>query len=806
MNKRHRIWAIASVLSLLLVLFPSWSPAAATPTGLTGIAGNQSVALSWTLPDTTSFPFSFNGTTYNEVYVGSNSFLTFGGGSTSLSNFGASNPNFPSVHICAGDWSFQTVQFRIDNSVTPNQLRIRFQGTSSTSGGSTPNMIYEAVFFRDMPYFDLLVGTYNACGFTSSKLLTNGASLAAPVSFAANTNWRITGLSASLNGNTSTWLGNSNASVAANSNGWMALNTVSRDDSFVSSRLRPSSYLVQASSNGGASWANSVDTNSTTTSYTYRSLSNGTPYVFRVAPYYSNTAITGEWSSQSPSYTPASFPPGQPTSLVSTSGNGRATLSWVAPSSVGDSAISGYRIEYSSNGGGSWLTLNSNTWSTSTSQTVTGLTNGTSYSFRVAAVNSSSTGSYSATASATPALVPPGQPTSLVATSGNGQVSLSWVAPSSVGDSAISGYRIEYSSNGGGSWLTLNSNTWSTSTSQSVTGLINGTSYSFRVAAINSSATGSYSASATATPTLVPPGQPTSLLATSGNGQVSLSWVAPSSVGDSAISGYRIEYSSNGGGSWLTLNSNTWSTSTSQSVTGLINGTSYSFRVAAINSSATGSYSASATAVPKDPNLPAAPSTLTASPGDGQTVLQWSPVASPYLNGYRIEYSSNLGSSWWTVTSNTYSTSTTRTITGLTNGTSYMFRVAAVANYYGRGDFVSASVVPTRSVTTSQNKSTTINSKTKTPKTKYVSKNFASGNTRLSLSSVMQSAKIGMSGMRSLSGSIQSYFGEPCRVSGKTVLRGDRESSCVVRVTMKKSDGSTVVATVTIRGSARTKN
>ena len=610
MNKRHRIWASASVLSLLLVLFPSWSPAAATPTGLTGIAGNQSVALSWTLPDTTSFPFSFNGTTYNEVYVGSNSFLTFGGGSTSLSNFGASNPNFPSVHICAGDWSFQTVQFRIDNSVTPNQLRIRYQGTSSTSGGSTPNMIYEAVFFRDMPYFDLLVGTYNACGFTSSKLLTNGASLAAPVSFAANTNWRITGLSASLNGNTSTWLGNSNASVAANSNGWMALNTVSRDDSFVSSRLRPSSYLVQASSNGGASWANSVDTNSTTTSYTYRSLSNGTPYVFRVAPYYSNTAITGEWSSQSPSYTPASFPPGQPTSLVATSGNGRATLSWVAPSSVGDSAISGYRIEYSSNGGGSWSTYDSNTWSTSRTRTV----------------------------------------------------------------------------------------------------------------------------------------------------------------------------------AWLT------------------NGTSYVFRVAAINSSATGSYSASATAVPKDPNLPAAPSTLTASPGDGQTVLQWSPVASPYLNGYRIEYSSNLGSSWWTVTSNTYSTSTTRTITGLANGTSYMFRVAAVANYYGRGDFVSASVVPTRSVTTSQNKSTTINSKTKTPKTKYVSKNFASGNTRLSLSSVMQSAKIGMSGMRSLSGSIQSYFGEPCRVSGKTVLRGDRESSCVVRVTMKKSDGSTVVATVTIRGSARIKN
>ena len=695
------------MLSLVLVLFPSWSPAAATPTGLTGTAGNQSVALSWTLPGGAGFPISFNGTTYNEVFVGSNSYLTFGGGSSSYSGLGTSNPALPSVHICAGDWSYQTVQFRIDNSVTPNQLRIRYQGTASRYEASTPNMIYEAVFFRNMSYFDLLVGTNNACSVSSSKLLTNGSTLSTPVSFAANTNWRITGLSASLNGSTSSWLGSSNSSVPANSNGWTALVTASADDSFVSSALSPT-YAVQVSSNGGSSWGSSLLTNSTSTNTSVTGLTNGTSYVFRVAPYYSSSATTGQWSSQSPSYTPASFPPGQPTSLVATSGNGRATLSWVAPSSVGDSAISGYRIEYSTNGGGSWLTLNSNTWSTSTSQSVTGLTNGTSYSFRVAAINSSATGSYSASATAVPVAVPPGQPTSLVATSGNGQVSLSWVAPSSVGDSAISGYRIEYSSNGGGSWSTYDSNTWSTSRTRTV--------------------------------------------------------------------------------AWLT------------------NGTSYSFRVAAINSSATGSYSASATAVPKDPNLPAAPSTLTASPGDGQTVLQWSPVSSPYLNGYRIEYSSNLGSSWWTVTSNTYSTSTTRTITGLANGTSYMFRVAAVANYYGRGDFVSASVVPTRSVTTSQNKSTTINSKTKTPKTKYVSKNFASGNTRLSLSSVMKSANIGMSGMRSLSGSVQSYFGEPCRVSGKTVLRGDRESSCVVRVTMKKSDGSTVVATVTIRGSARTKN
>ena len=650
------------------------------------------MALSWTLPGGAGFPISFNGTTYNEVFVGSNSYLTFGGGSTAYSSLGVSNPGYPSVQICAGDWSYQTVQFRIDNSVTPNQLRIRFQGSADRSENNSFPMIYEAVFFRNMPYFDLLMGTYSACTFTSSKLLTNGSSVSTPVSFAANTNWRITGLSASLNGNTSTWVGSSNASVAANSNGWTALSTGSRDDAFVSSALSPT-YAVQVSSNGGSSWGSSLLTNSTSTNTSVTGLTNGTSYVFRVAPYYSSSATTGQWSSPSPVYTPAIVPPGQPTSFVAVSGNQQATLSWVAPSSVGDSAIAGYRIEYSTNGGVSWLTATSHTWSTSTTRVVTGLTNGTSYAFRVAAINSSSTGSYSSTSSAIPNIAPPGQPTSLVATPVNQGVTLSWVAPSSVGDSAIAGYRIEYSSNGGVSWSISTSNTRSTSRTYSVT--------------------------------------------------------------------------------WLT------------------NGTSYAFRVAAINSSSTGSYSATVNMVPKDPDTPPAPSTLTASPGDRQAVLQWSPVSSRYLSGYRIEYSIDSGSSWWTITTNTYSTSTKRTITGMDNGRSYMFRVAGVDSYYGRGEFVLASVVAKGNATKS--------------KTKYVSKRFTSGNTQLTLSSVMKSAKIATSGMKSISGSVQSFNGEPCRVSGKTVLRGDRESSCVVRVTMKKRDGSTVVATVTIQGSARTK-
>jgi len=79
-------------------------------------------------------------------------------------------------------------------------------------------------------------------------------------------------------------------------------------------------------------------------------------------------------------------------------------LSWTAPSSNG-AAITDYAVQYSSNAGSSYTTF-SHAASSSTSLLVTGLTNGTAYVFRAAAVNSAGTGDYSsATASITPATV-----------------------------------------------------------------------------------------------------------------------------------------------------------------------------------------------------------------------------------------------------------------------------------------------------------------------------------------------------------------------------------------------------------------
>jgi hypothetical protein len=91
--------------------------------------------------------------------------------------------------------------------------------------------------------------------------------------------------------------------------------------------------------------------------------------------------------------------PAAPTGLSATAGNTQATLSWTAASN-GGSNITDYLVQYSTDNS-TWTTFADGT-STATSATVTGLTNGTLYYFRVSAINAVNTSSASSTASTTP--------------------------------------------------------------------------------------------------------------------------------------------------------------------------------------------------------------------------------------------------------------------------------------------------------------------------------------------------------------------------------------------------------------------
>src|SRR5437867_2545850 len=226
-----------------------------------------------------------------------------------------------------------------------------------------------------------------------------------------------------------------------------------------------------------------------------------------------------------------------------------------------------------------------NSGSTATTYSDTGLAAGTTYTYRVSAINSVGTGSPSSNASATTLAVAPSPPTGLTATAvSSSQINLSWTAPNN-GGSAITGYKVERSTDGGSSRSTLVANTGSTATTYSDTGLAHTTTYTYRVSAINSVGTSPPSNGASATALAIAPSPPSALGATAvSSSHINLSWAPPTDNGGSAITGYMIERSANGGSTWTTMVSNSGSTATTYSDTGLAAGTTYTYRVSAINS------------------------------------------------------------------------------------------------------------------------------------------------------------------------------------------------------------------------------
>jgi len=202
----------------------------------------------------------------------------------------------------------------------------------------------------------------------------------------------------------------------------------------------------------------------------------------------------GQGSGSSIAATTRASAPGAPTGLAGTGGDTQAALAWTAPSSDGGAAITGYVIEYTPSGGSATTV---STGVTSPSFTLSGLTNGTAHSIRVAAVNSVGQGSYSSAVSVTPAGVP-GAPTALAATSGtDSAVPLAWTAPASNGGASITGYVVEWTPSGGSASTV---STGSASTNYTKSGLTNNTEYGFRVAAVNSVGQGAWSSSVTGRP------------------------------------------------------------------------------------------------------------------------------------------------------------------------------------------------------------------------------------------------------------------------------------------------------------------
>lgn len=272
-----------------------------------------------------------------------------------------------------------------------------------------------------------------------------------------------------------------------------------------------------------------------------------------------------------------------PTGVSAVGENAQAKVTWSAPVSSGATPITGYTV--SSNPGGFVCSTTS-----AKDCTVTGLMNGTPYSFTVFATTDSGKSAPSVPSNTvTPTAPVPGAPLAVSAQPGNGQVKVSWSAPKAGGAATITGYSV-LSSPGGFACTTTGAKACT------VKGLVNDTSYTFTVLASTSMSTSTPSApSNTVTPSAPVPGTAVGVSASAGNGQVKVSWSAPVSSGGSRITGYTV--TSNPGGFTCTTTG-----AKSCTVKGLVNDVSHTFTVTAITSTGV-----SEPSVPSNAVTPSAP-------------------------------------------------------------------------------------------------------------------------------------------------------------------------------------------------------
>jgi titin len=398
-------------------------------------------------------------------------------------------------------------------------------------------------------------------------------------------------------------------------------------------------------------------------------LVNGTTYVFRVAAL--NTAGQGQFSDATVPVSPRSLP-SAPSNVKALASDGAAQLTWSKPASEGSAPVTDYIIQSSLNNGVTWTILN-DAVSPATAATVTGLSNGSSYRFRVATVTTAGQGDWS---SPTTSISPVGvasAPTSVTAVVGEGQAVLSWSTPASAGGSTIVGYTVQWSSNGGTSWNTRTgvpaTNTFT------VSNLTNGVTYVFRVAAVNLVGTGAFSAATAPQTPLGLPQQVTKLEAVALSGGVRLTWMPPASTGGRPVSNYLIDYRTVDSADWIRFNGSP-STATTATVTGLMLGRGYVFRVTAVTSfGESGATETTNAVVPMN-----APSRVSGRVINRAVVLGWTaprPPARTRIVNYVIQYSSDAGANWITV-NRAASAAPRAAVSGLVNGSSYVFRVAAV--------------------------------------------------------------------------------------------------------------------------------
>ncbi|MCL2637760.1 MAG: fibronectin type III domain-containing protein [Oscillospiraceae bacterium] len=283
----------------------------------------------------------------------------------------------------------------------------------------------------------------------------------------------------------------------------------------------------------------------------------------------------------------ASVLPTAPQNFKAEGGNNQVRLTWTAPTNSGGSSITRYQVSYglSANYVRNWEDIRNSNAAT-TSYTVTGLENDMEYTFELRAVNSPYGGGIETPAIKEKPIGTATVPQNFRVSPGNGNVLISWTPPSFTGGT-ITAYEFSYAPAGSYAeeWQEVprSGSGSSVPLSYLLTEVTNGVEYTFQIRAVNANGEGVASEKVNGMPAVNVLSAPRSFTATAGNEQVVLAWTAPQSTGGNNITRYQYsQLTTSGTPAWKDI-PDSGATTTSYTITGLTNGTTYFFEVRAIS-------------------------------------------------------------------------------------------------------------------------------------------------------------------------------------------------------------------------------